>query len=69
MKNKTNRIRRTYKNKSKLTTSKKYNKAFNRLFYTINIFGKIIPNFYQNQITRMLKKDVKRIEFIKKIIN
>jgi digeranylgeranylglycerophospholipid reductase len=69
MKNKTNRIRRTYKNKSKLTTTKKFNKAFNKLFYTINLFNRIIPNFYQNQITRMLKKDVKRVEYLKKKIN
>jgi digeranylgeranylglycerophospholipid reductase len=69
MKNKTNRIRRTYRKKSRLTTSKKYNQSFNRLFYSINILNSINPYFYQNQITRMLKKDVKRIEYLKKILS
>ncbi|MEE8565985.1 MAG: NAD(P)/FAD-dependent oxidoreductase [Candidatus Thermoplasmatota archaeon] len=69
MKNKMNRIRKTYKNKCKLTSSRKYDKAFNRLFSTINILNKIIPNFYQRQITKMLEKDIKKIELLNKTLS
>ncbi len=68
MQNKMKRIKKTYINKSKLTSTKKYNKTFNRLFSTINILNKIIPNFYQNQITKLLEKDIKKIEILKKKI-
>ena len=66
MQNKMKRIKKTYINKSKLTSTKKYNQSFNRLFSTINILNKIIPNFYQNQITNLLKKDIKKIEILNK---
>ena len=65
MKNKMNIIRKTYKNKCKLTTTKKYNKTFNRLFSTINILNKIIPNFYQGQISKMLEKDIRKVELFR----
>ena len=65
MKNKMNMIRKTYKNKCKLTTTKKYNKTFNRLFSTINILNKIIPNFYQGQISKMLEKDIRKVELFR----
>ena len=66
MQNKMKRIKKTYINKSKLTSTKKYNKNFSRLFSTINILNKIIPNFYQNQITNLLKKDIKIIKILNK---
>ena len=66
MQNKMKRIKKTYINKSKLTSTKKYNQAFNRLFSTINILNKLIPNFYQNQITNLLEKDIKKIEILNK---
>ncbi len=65
MKSKMNRITRTYKNKCKLTTTKKYDKAFQRVFSTINILNKIIPNFYQGQIARILLKDIKKVELFR----
>jgi len=69
MENKMNRIRKTYKNKCKLTSTSKYDKAFNRVFSTINILNKIIPNFYQRQITKMLGKDIKKIELLNKTLS
>ena len=62
MTQKIKKINKTYKNKSKLTTTKQYNKAFNRLFTSINIINKVIPNFYQNQITKLLYKDINKVE-------
>jgi len=67
MQNKINKIKKTYKNKSKLTNSSKYNKTFNRFFQTIVTINKIYPNFYQNRVTKLLEKDVKKIEFLKNI--
>ena len=62
MTQKINKIKKTYKNKSKLTTAKQYDKAFNKIFTSINILNKLIPNFYQNQITKLLYKDIKKVE-------
>jgi digeranylgeranylglycerophospholipid reductase len=65
MSSKMRRIKKTYMNKSKLDTTNKYEKAFNRLFTTIDMLNKIIPNFYQNRITKFLNKDVKKVDLFR----
>jgi digeranylgeranylglycerophospholipid reductase len=67
MTQKMNKIKKTYTNKCKLTTTKKYDKAFNRIFTTVNILNKLIPNFYQNYITKLLNKDIKKVKQLRNI--
>jgi flavin-dependent dehydrogenase len=65
MKNKINRIRRTYNNKIKLNTGDKFVKGFNRVFATISMLNKLFPNFYQGYIAKILNKDLKIIDLYK----
>ena len=65
MQNRINKINRTYKKKCKINTINKYHKTINRLFSTVNIINKIIPNFYQGKIAKMLEKDIKKVDYFK----
>ena len=65
MQNRINKINRTYKKKCKFNTINKYHKTINRLFLTVNILNKIIPNFYQGKIAKMLDKDIKKVDYFK----
>ena len=59
MKNKTNRIQKTYNKISQLNTVIKYTKEFKKTFLILNVFNKLIPNFFQGQVVKTLKKDKK----------
>ena len=59
MKNKIKRIRKTYYKKSKLKTSSKFQKGFNRAFLMLYFANKIFSNFYQGRVAKILKKDGK----------
>ena len=65
MKNKTDRLIKTYYNKSKLTTGEKYQKAYNRAWSILSFLNSIFPNFFQGYIAKRLKKDIKIINLFR----
>jgi digeranylgeranylglycerophospholipid reductase len=64
LKNKINRISKTYHRKSKLNTSEKYAKGFNRAFSTLELINNIFPNFFQGRVGKIFKKDIKILNII-----
>jgi len=60
-----NRLIKTYKSKSKLTTEKKFEKSINRVFNLLNTANKIFPNLLQNHLIKIVKKDKKIIDYLK----
>ena len=65
MKNRTDRIRKTYHRMRKLDTSDKFLKGFNRAFSYLHLINKIFPNFFQGHFAKIIKKDYRIIDLYK----
>jgi digeranylgeranylglycerophospholipid reductase len=66
MKEKTERIKNTYKRKNKMNTDEKFKKGFKRIFSLLSIINKVFPNFFQGNIAKILKRDEKIIQLYSK---
>lgn len=62
MQNKISSLTRTYNNKSKLTTDKKYVSAYKKAWLMLFIINKIFPNFFQGYVAKYLRKDYPILE-------
>jgi digeranylgeranylglycerophospholipid reductase len=66
MKNKVKRLKKAYYQKNRLTTEEKYIKAYRRGYSLIYSLNKLFPNLLQNQLVKIVKKDKKILEYIRK---
>ena len=66
MKNKVKRITKTYYQKNRLTTEEKFVKSYKRAFSVVYTLNKLFPNLLQNQLIKIVKKDKKIIDAIRK---
>lgn len=62
IKKKTDRIKNTYYKKKKMNSDKKYIKGFCKFFSILSFFNKIFPNFCQENIAKIFKKDEKIVQ-------
>jgi digeranylgeranylglycerophospholipid reductase len=60
--NKISILTRTYYNKSKLITDKKYISAYKKAWSMLSIANKIFPNFFQGYVAKVLRKDYTILE-------
>lgn len=56
------RLTKTYKNKTKLTTDKKFLSAYKKAFSTLNVANSLLPGFFQNYVAKTLLKDLDILE-------
>ena len=56
------RLTKTYKNKIKLTTDKKFISAYKKSFSMLNFANSLLPGFFQNYVAKTLLKDLNILE-------
>ncbi len=66
MKNKVKRLKKAYYQKNRLKTEEKYIKTYRRNFFLIYTLNKFFPNILQNQLIKILKKDKKILDSIRR---
>ena len=66
MKNKVKTLKKAYYQKNSLTSEEKYIKSYRKVFSLLNLLNKIFPNILQNQFIKIVKKDKKILDSIRK---
>ncbi len=66
MKNKVRTLKRAYYQKNRLKTEEEYIKSYRRIFSLLSILNKFFPNILQNQFIKIVKKDKKILESLRK---
>lgn len=56
------RLTKTYKNKTKLTTEKKFLSGYKKAFSTLNFANSVLPGFFQNYAAKNLLKNLNILE-------
>ena len=62
MQNKISQLSRRYYNKIKLTTDQQYVSAYKRAWSLLSFLNKIAPNFFQEYVAKVLRKDIVILE-------
>ncbi len=62
MEYKTDRLRKAYYRKSKLTTDEKFIKAYKRAFLMLSFLDRASPNLLENRVAKIMKKDISIFE-------
>lgn len=66
MKNKVKILKKAYYKKNRLTAEEEYIKSYRRTFSLLSLLNKFFPNILQNQFIKIVKKDKKILESIRK---
>ncbi len=66
MKNKVKTLKKAYYQKNRLTTEEKYIKSYRKVFSLLSLLNKFFPNILQNQFVKIVKKDKKILDSIRK---
>ncbi|MCJ7572417.1 MAG: NAD(P)/FAD-dependent oxidoreductase [Candidatus Thermoplasmatota archaeon] len=66
MKNKVKILKKAYYKKNRLTTEEEYIKSYRRTYSLLSLLNKFFPNILQNQFIKIVKKDKKILESIRK---
>lgn len=66
MKNKVKTLKKAYYQKNSLTSEEKYIKSYRRVFSLLYLLNKFFPNILQNQFIKIVKKDKKILDSLRK---
>ena len=66
MKNKVKTLKKAYYQKNRLTTEEKYINSYRKVFSLLSLLNKFFPNILQNQFVKIVKRDKKILDSIRK---
>ena len=66
MKNKVKTLKKAYNQKNRLTIEEKYINTYRKVFSLLSLLNKFFPNILQNQFVKIVKRDKKILDSIRK---